>query len=291
MNIALEELIREATARFGRAGIPDAEQEAQRIATLTLGVPGYDVGGHMLAGPVAAEFVDFVRRRSERIPLERIVGSVRFCGIDLLVGDGVFVPQPETEPVVQWCAAALAREGAVGPRIVDLCSGPGTIALALAHEVGDCEVHAVELSPEAFAWLKRNALRRSRAGDPAIVTHLGDIADSLHELDGSVDLVASNPPYVADNELAGVQPEVRDHDPRVAIQGGRDGLMLVRRVERVASRLLREGGLVVVEHSDRQGGSAPAVFERAGDWDDIQDHCDQEGRDRFLTARRAPRAS
>jgi release factor glutamine methyltransferase len=252
---------------------------------MTLG----SVGDDLDSGSGTAEFVDFVRRRTARVPLERLIGSVKFRNIELLVGEGAFVPQPETEPVVQWCVEAVAREALVTPRMVDLCTGPGTIALALANELPDAEVHAVEISPDAFAWLKRNADRRARAGDRRTTLHLADITDALHELNGRLDVVASNPPYVADHELASLQPEVRDHDPRVAIQGGRDGLDLVRLVERVASRLLRDGGLIVVEHSDRQGRSAPAVFEQAGGWVEIEEHRDQEGRDRFVTARRACR--
>lgn len=287
MSITHDRLVREATDSFAQAGIPNPRHEARRVAALTLAdlAPVADTN----RGTPPAQFADVVRRRSTRVPLERLVGSVPFRSIELFVGDGVFVPQPETSPVVQWCVDATAGEGAVAPRIADLCTGSGTIALCLANEIPLAEVHAVELSPEAFAWAKRNAEQRVRCGDSPVVLHLGDVASALHEFNRTFDLVASNPPYVADHELADLQPEVRDHDPRIAIHGGRDGLDLVRRVERAAHRLLRDGGLVVVEHSDRQGRSAPEVFEGTRAWVDIEEHQDNEGRDRFVTARRRAR--
>ena len=122
------------------------------------------------------------------------------------------------------------------------------------------------------------------AGDPEVQLHLGSVEECLHELDGTVDLVASNPPYVAENERHLPDPEVVDHDPEIALFAGADGLDVIRLVEQAARRLLKPDGLVVVEHSDRQGRTAPAVFEQAGGWVDVQDHQDLAGRDRFVTA-------
>ncbi len=198
----------------------------------------------------------------------------------------MFVPRPETESVVQWAVDAVRREGWAAPLLVDLCAGSGTIAFALANEVPGATVHAVERDPGALAWTRRNADNRVRAGDPQVHLHLGSAEDALPELDGTVDLVASNPPYVAVSERHLADPEVVDHDPEVALFAGEDGLDVVRLVEQAARRLLRPGGLVVVEHSDRQGRSAPEVFLGAGGWCEVEDHQDLTGRDRFVTARR-----
>jgi release factor glutamine methyltransferase len=142
-------------------------------------------------------------------------------------------------------------------------------------------VHAVELDPPAHDWAARNL-----AGS-TVTLHLGDAAAALPEWDGAVDAVISNPPYIPHEAWESVAPEVRDHDPAAALWGGgRDGLDLVRVIERTAARLLRPGGLVVVEHADAQGRSAPAVFASAGRWSEVGDHQDLTGRDRFLTARR-----
>jgi release factor glutamine methyltransferase len=225
---------------------------------------------------------DLVQRRAARVPLQHLVGSVGFRWIELEVGPGVFVPRPETESVVQWAVDAL--KGTSTPLLVDLCAGSGAIALALAQEVPTATVHAVEQDPGALVWARRNADNRVTAGDRRVQLHLADAADALRELDGTVDLVVSNPPYVPDGDL--VDPEVADHDPPIAVFGGPDGLDVVRQVEQAARRLLKPGGLVVVEHSDRQGASAPAVFTASGGWTDVEDHQDLTGRDRFVTARR-----
>ena len=204
----------------------------------------------------------------------------------MLIGPGAFVPQPETASVVQWTVDALHQMIAAGiaaPRCVDLCTGAGTIALALAAEVPVADVHAVELDAGALSWARRNAERHGLE----VTFHHGDIAAALSNLTAAMDLVISNPPYVATHELDGVRPEVRDHDPSVALAAGADGLDLIRIIERVGRRLLRAGGLLVVEHSDRQGMSAPAVFAGNDAWDAISGHRDDDGLDRFVTATRA----
>ena len=232
----------------------------------------------------ASRYGDLVTRRAARVPLQHLTGSVGFRYLELEVGPGVFVPRPETESVVQWAVDSVS--GLEKPLMVDLCTGSGTIAFALANEVPGATVHAVERDPAALEWAARNAQNRVRAGDPAVQLHLASVEDAVPELDGTVDLVASNPPYVAITERHLSEPEVIDHDPEIALFAGEDGLDVIRLVERAAHRLVRPGGLVVVEHSDRQGQSAPAVFAQAGGWHEIADHDDLTGRPRFVTARR-----
>lgn len=229
-----------------------------------------------------AVYADLVERRASRVPLQHLVGTVGFRWIELEVGPGVFVPRPETESVVQWAIDAL--KGTERPLLVDLCTGSGAIALALANEVPAATVHAVETDAGALAWTRRNAENRVRAGDPEVQLYEGSAAEALPELEGTVDLVISNPPYLALDERHLSQPEVVDHDPEIALFAGEDGLEVIRLVEQAARRLLKPGGLVVVEHSDRQGVTAPAVF--AEGWADVRDHQDLTGRDRFVTARR-----
>jgi release factor glutamine methyltransferase len=286
----LEQSLRDATATLAAAGVDSPRVDAEELAAHVLGVrrgrlvlaPGFD-------DTLADRFADLVAERVRRVPLQHLVGRAGFRHLELVVGPGVFVPRPETESVVQWAVDALARlrdeEGVTAPLVVDLCTGSGTIALALANEVPGAVVHAVERSADAMAWTKRNAEIRTAAGDPEVMLHLADAADGIPELDGTVDLVASNPPYVATMEAHVPDPEVLDHDPGIALWAGEDGLDLVRVVEATARRLLRPGGLLVVEHSDRQGQTAPALLREAGGWADITDHRDLAGRDRFVTAR------
>ncbi len=167
------------------------------------------------------------------------------------------------------------------PVVVDLATGSGAIAKAIADEVPGARVHAVELDPAAHAWAERNL-----AGTGVELRH-GDLADAFDDLAGSVDVVTCNPPYIPLTAWETVAPEARDHDPHLALFSGDDGLDAIRVVARRAARLLKPGGRVGVEHADLQGESAPAVFAAAGDWRDIRDHEDLSGRPRYVTARLA----
>ena len=282
----MREAIVSATEQLAAAGVSSPEHDAKALAMHVLGVKkpsdlllvdGFDE-------TQAIAYVDLVARRAQRVPLQHLTGTVGFRYIELEVGPGVFVPRPETESVVQWAVDAIAREGWTEPLLADLCTGSGTIAFALANEVPGATVHAVERDADALTWTRRNAANRIAAGDPEVHLHLGSVEDALLDMDGRFDLVASNPPYVAIDEAHLPDPEVVEHDPHIALFAGEDGLDVIRLVEQAARRLLKPGGLVVVEHSDRQGESAPAVFAQAG-WTDVEDHQDLTGRDRFVTAR------
>lgn len=278
----LQEAIRDATDRLRAAGVASPEHDARALAVHVAGVARpSDLA--MVEQIDLTAYGELVTRRAARVPLQHLTGSVGFRWIELEVGPGVFVPRPETESVVQWAIDAL--QGHEAPLVVDLCAGSGTIAFALANEVPGAIVHAVERDPGAFTWTQRNATNRVAAGDPEVQLHLGSVEDCLPGLDGTFDLVISNPPYVAENERHLPDPEVVDHDPEIALFAGADGLDVIRLVEQAAMRLLKPGGFVVVEHSDRQGVSAPAVF--GAGWTDVGDHQDLTGRDRFVTARKA----
>jgi release factor glutamine methyltransferase len=287
---SLRTAVRSATDRLSAAGVDSPEHDARALAVHVLGLarPSDLLMVDDLLPEQAAAYEELVARRAERVPLQHLTGSVGFRHITLEVGPGVFVPRPETESVVQWAVDALRAQGVSDPVCVDLCTGSGTIAFALANEVPGAVVHAVERDPDALAWTRRNAANRVAAGDPEVQLHLGSAEDALPELDGTVDLVISNPPYVATNEAHIPDPEVVDHDPGIALWAGEDGLDVVRLVEQAARRLLHPGGLLVVEHSDRQGRTAPALFEQAGGWSEVQDHRDFAGRDRYVTARWTP---
>jgi release factor glutamine methyltransferase len=281
----LRTALTEATRVLTDAGVESARWDAEQLVAHVLGVSRTSlvtVSGLDSAQHDALQEV--LRRRADREPLQHIVGSVGFRYVDLAVGPGVFIPRPESEVVAGWAIDAARNAGVPRPRVVDLCSGSGAIALAIANEVPTAEVHAVELDEGALAWAKRNADARERAGDTAITLHHRDVVHAVPELDGTVDVVVSNPPYVGEDELDHVDPEVRDHDPHVALVAGPEGLDVIAEVERTAKRLLKTGGTVVVEHSDRQGESVPALFEKAGGWRDVADHPDLTGRARFTVA-------
>jgi len=283
----LRTAVRSATDRLAAAGVDSPEHDARALAVHVLGLdrPSDLLLVDELAPEQAAAYEELVARRAGRVPLQHLTGRVGFRHIVLEVGPGVFVPRPETESVVQWAVDAARAEGWTSPLCVDLCTGSGTIAFALANELPGATVHAVERDPDALAWTRRNAALRVAAGDPEVHLHLGSAEDALPELDGQLDLVISNPPYVATTEAHIPDPEVLDHDPGIALWAGEDGLDVVRLVEQAARRLLRPGGLLVVEHSDRQGRTAPALLEQLGGWAEVADHRDLAGHDRYVTAR------
>ena len=258
--------VRTAIATLRAAGVDSAEHDARALAR------------H--ARESGTDFTDLIERRAQRVPLQHILGSTGFRYLDLNVGPGVFVPRPETEVLVDAVLAALA--GKTRPLVVDLCAGAGTIGFAVAHEHPSAVVHLVERDPGAFEWLRRNRPE----GNDRVHLHLGDAAGALTDLDGTVDVVASNPPYVAESERDLVDPEVRDHDPQVALFAGADGLEVIRVVVATAARLLKPQGFVAIEHSDRQGEAVPRLLNDAGGWIEIEDHLDLTGRPRFTTARR-----
>ena len=274
----LRDALARATDRLTTSGVPSPRFDAEELAAHSLGVVRGDLWRHDAPGD---EFESYVGRRASREPLQHITGRAHFRHLTLAVGPGVFVPRPETEIVTE--AAISATRAVPSPRVVDLGTGSGAIALSVAAEVPGSTVHAVEADPGAYAWAARNC-----AGS-GVDLRLGDMVEAFSDLDATVDVVVSNPPYIPVG--ASVRdPEVAAHDPALALWSGADGLDAVRVVEQVAARLLRPGGTVVVEHADLQGRSAPAVFSASGRWTGVRDHPDLAGRDRFLTATRATTA-
>ncbi len=223
-------------------------------------------------------------QRAARVPLQHLTGRAPFRHLELAVGPGVFVPRPETEQLAGWALDRLA--GIPAPVVIDLGSGSGALALAIANEHPGARVTAVERDPGAIEWTRHNAAAQAAAGDTPVEVVSGDMTDPrlLRALDGSVDLVVSNPPYVPDG--ARVPREVADHDPPLALWGGPDGLDVVRGLLSTAARLLRPGGWLGIEHADQQGTSLPALVRAHGGFGDVADHPDLAGRPRFTTARR-----
>jgi release factor glutamine methyltransferase len=279
VNLLLAE-VAQATQRLADAGVPSPRFDAEELAAHVHGVKRSQL--HAVPDTdFDARYWEAIARREAREPLQHITGRAFFRYLELHVGPGVFVPRPETESVVGWAIDAVRAMDVVEPLIVDLCTGSGAIALALAQEVPRSRVHAVELSEEALQYARKN-VEGSR-----VVLHQGDALTALPELDGQVDLVVSNPPYIPLTEWEYVAPEARDHDPELALFSGEDGLDTIRGIERTAHRLLRPGGIVVIEHADTQGGQVPWIFTEERGWADAADHPDLNNRPRFATARRA----
>lgn len=276
--MSVRTLLAEATAQLAEAGVASPDYDAAELLAYVTGVRRMQLG---LVKPTAdqeAQYAVLVARRAQREPLQHLTGTAAFRYRDLVVGPGVFVPRPETEVLVGWILDRIAD--VENPLVVDLCSGSGAIAGAVATERPDSTVHAVELSPEACVWARRNL-----AGTGATL-HEGDIDGCLPELDGQVDAVISNPPYIPLTAWESVTAEVRDHDPALALWSGDDGLDEIKVVAATAGRLLKPGGWFGCEHADVQGESAPAVFASTGLFTEVRDQLDLAARHRFATGRR-----
>lgn len=280
----LSELRDRTVERLARAGVPSPDVDAELLLGHVTGLGRGELQAAFITGrradAAAASTLDaLLERRAAREPLQHILGVAWFRSLELRVGPGVFVPRPETEGVVQIAIDALRQVPTPEPVAVDLGTGSGAIALAMATEVPNARVHAVEASVDAFIWAREN-FAATGADNARLV--FDDMGRALPELDGTVDVVISNPPYVPDDAIPR-DPEVRLFDPAMALYGGPDGLDLVRSLERTAHRLLREGGLLVIEHGELQGADIRAILTERG-WRAAATHVDLTLRDRTTTA-------
>jgi release factor glutamine methyltransferase len=287
MTDTLDLLLRDAVASLAAAGVPDPRVDAELLAgyvmSLSRGaVQAAAIRGDAVSGEDAAALAALVARRAAREPLQHLTGRAPFRHLELEVGPGVFVPRPETELLAQLAIDALRADASPAPVAVDLGTGSGAIAIAMATEVPYARVHAIERSPEAFAWAARNAARLAPDNLDVIMGDLAEAAVSLAGLAGSVSVVASNPPYVPDDAIPR-DPEVRLFDPPQALYGGPDGLDVVRVLSGVGLVLARPGGLIAIEHGEWQGEDVRAVLTRDG-WRAAATHPDLTTRDRVTTA-------
>ncbi|TDW29173.1 peptide chain release factor N(5)-glutamine methyltransferase [Cryobacterium psychrophilum] len=270
--------------RLSLAGIADAGVDADLLIGHVLAqsrgqVQAAGILRKPLAEADAVAILELAARRASREPLQHITGRAPFRALNLRVGPGVFVPRPETEQVAQLAIDALRSMPDPEPIAVDLGTGSGAIALSLATEVPHARVWAVENSPEAFEWTSRNFVE---VGAANATLAFGDLADAFTDLDGTVAVVISNPPYIPADAIPR-DPEVRLFDPARALFGGTDGLDIVRQVSHTALRLLRAGGVLVIEHGELQGAEIRQILTDDG-WRAPATHRDYTTRDRATTA-------
>ena len=289
-----------AAARLARAGIDTARHDAKLLLAESAGRSLSDVDKAVLMDDAFSQFApspeargafeSMLGRRESREPLQHIVGHASFRYLDLDVGPGVFVPRPETELVVQEAIDWITAHGLYSPRVVDLCAGSGAIGLAIATEVPGAQVWAVELDTQAAQWTRRNMHKVGERFPDLVANYRLEVADAtcpvtLSTLDGTADVVISNPPYIPLTNVP-QQPEVRDFDPDTALYGGSaDGMMIPERIIVRAAALVRKGGLFVMEHDITQGDRTVA-FARANGFTEARTHTDLTGRPRYLVATR-----
>ncbi|PPG54043.1 peptide chain release factor N(5)-glutamine methyltransferase [Rathayibacter sp. AY2B3] len=277
-------LLADAVARLAAARVPTPDVDAELLLGHLLGLGRGRLQARLITGlsvddEHAAAFASAIERRSAREPLQHITGIAPFRSLELAVGPGVFVPRPETEGVAQIAIDALRAVVDPEPVAVDLGTGSGALALALAHEVPHARVIGVENAPEAFIWARGN---RERLGLENARIVFDDLARALPELDGTVSVVVSNPPYIPAAAVPR-DPEVRLFDPPSALYGGEDGLDVVRSLSATALRLLRPGGVLVMEHGELQGAEIRDLLTADG-WRGATTQRDLTGRDRATVA-------
>ncbi|WP_394904783.1 peptide chain release factor N(5)-glutamine methyltransferase [Bifidobacterium breve] len=292
--MAAADVIRDAAVQLREAGIETPEHDAKLLLAEAAGVELRDVDKALLMGEELgtaeqlARFQSMLARRAKREPLQYITGHAPFRYLDLKVGLGVFIPRPETETVVQAGLDWLTEHGMIHPRVVDLCAGSGAIGLSVVSEVPGSQVWAVELSPNTAEWTNKNLAETAKRYPSIASNYQLEIADAtslatLAQLDGTIDIVITNPPYVPESDVP-EQPEVRDWDPELALYGGSmDGTLIPERIIERAYRLLKPGGALVMEHDVTQGDRLVAYAKAAG-FTTASTGRDWAGRDRYLFA-------
>ncbi len=265
-----------ASARLRACGVASPQAEARTLLAHITGLGATELLLAEIDQDAVTRLEELVGRRCAGEPLQHLTGRSWFRNVELLVGPGVFIPRPETELVAGAAIAdALTRST---PLVVELCAGSGAISAAIVDEVPDATVIAVEREDRAAQWTRRNL------DDRGVRVVQQDMADALPELDGLVDIVVANPPYIPWSQRHLLPVEVREHDPEAALFADDEGLAAIRIVAVVAGRLLAPGGFVVIEHGDDQGVAASQILSEAG-FTDVRSQQDLAGRDRFVTAR------
>ena len=285
-SLALDSLRLQVMQTLSAAGITEPDVDAELLIGHVLGLSRGEVHARLILNDLVSDenaglIRSLVSRRATREPLQHILGVAWFRSLTLEVGPGVFVPRPETEQLAQMAIDALKALPDPAPIGVDLGTGSGAIALAMATEVPHAHIFAVEKSPEAMPWTTLNFA--NLGGDNATLIQ-GDLADAFPELNGTVAVVVSNPPYIPTDAVPR-DPEVRLHDPQLALYGGDDGLDVVRLVSQTGLRLARSGGALMLEHGELQGSDIRAVLSADG-WRAAATHRDLLGRDRYTSATR-----
>lgn len=278
----LREVIAHAVEKLATAGIENPQVDVELLAGHVLELSRGQIQAAVISNfeiddEKLKRLNDLFGRRFAREPLQHLTGFAYFRQLELHVGRGVFVPRPETESVVQLVIDFLLESDFEDPIVVDLGTGSGAIALSVHTEISSSKVYAVEKSSAAMAFTKRNFAKY-----PGAELVQGDLSEAFKDLDGLATVVVSNPPYIP-QAMVPIDPEVHLFDPELALYGGEDGLDVVRQVSTSAKRLLRAGGLLVIEHADTQSTQVCELLLAEG-WQRVTAHQDLTGRNRSVTA-------
>ena len=291
--MSLATLLKSIEEVISRAGIAPARTEAEIIAGHVLGltrVELYSEGGREVPSADAERALELARRRAERYPLQYVTGECEFMSLPFTMREGVFIPRPETEVLIETVLEMVRGEGIAPGGVIEVGTGSGVIGVclgrALAEGGGHPAIVATDISPAAVEAAKGNAYRHGVENLMQFI--VGDGISFIKETDGGgrFDLFVCNPPYVRTSEIGSLEPEVRDHEPRAALDGGEDGLAFVRRIVPSLPSILLRGALVALEIAPDQGEAVGRLLTGAGA-SGVEVAKDLSGRDRVITARMA----
>ncbi len=284
MTPTVATLLARGAAVLGEHGVPNARKNSEWMLSQVLEFSYTDLllrSEDVVEDTAATKFWSYVQRRSRREPLQHILGNTEFMSLPLAVRPGVFVPRPDTETLVERVEAFLS-DNPTRPRIgLDLCTGSGAIAVALAARNPGLHVTAVDVNPAAVDLTRQNAAINTV--DNGVVAVESDALTFLQNSDVLFDVITCNPPYIASDEIPSLPIEVREHDPRAALDGGASGLVFYEALAPLARKALHPGGMVAFEIGDTQGQAVSSILERAG-FAGVKVIKDYGARDRVVTA-------
>ncbi len=278
------DVIRRSTEYLARKGVEAPRLQIELLLAHLLNLPRLQLYlnfERVLCDPELAQMRELVRRRGNREPLQHLTGAASFCGLDLAVGPEALIPRPETEVLAERAWTLLGDSPEVCPTALDFGTGSGCLAIAMARHCPRARITALDISAPALGLARRNAERLAVAD--RIDWVCSDGFDSL-AVGAPFDLIVANPPYIPSAEIGHLAPEVRDYDPREALDGGPDGLGVIRRLAIQAAAFLGPAGRLLLEFGDGQAASISSLFAGHG-WIAEAVEPDLSGRERIFVAR------
>lgn len=295
MQHTLLEILKKGTDYLRQQCVPNPRLDAEVLFAHVLGLERIQLYV-LFDRPMSQDELDRYKRdlmlRARGMPVAYITGRREFMSLPISVGPGVLIPRPDTEILVEQAIKCLESFGPAGdgcdvgsgseaPRAIDMCTGSGAIACAIAHYTSWSRVLAVDISPEALSYAEANIAALGLAD--RVTTAVGDLFAAAPPGWHGVEVVVSNPPYIPTQALTALEREIREHEPSIALDGGADGLLLYRRLAADAAEVLRPGGRMLVEVGDGQADSVCTILEQHG-WTDIQSVADYSGTPRVVSA-------
>jgi release factor glutamine methyltransferase len=276
-RVVMNKLLEEITSILEHGGVPDAAAEAKRIEFVAKSSTSADYEG---AARAMAE------RRAAGAPLAYVLGHEMFMGIDIIVSEGALAPREETELLGYAALETIRTSGSAAPKVIDMCCGSGNLACAIAHHFPTVRVWASDLTDGCISVARRN-IKYVEVSERVVVAQ-GDLFAGLSDfgLEGSIDVVVCNPPYISQSKLATDRAELLEHEPREAFDGGPYGISILQRVVKEALPFLRPGGTLLFEIGLGQERQVKMLFDRAKEYEDIQQVSNAEGEVRVVYGRK-----